>query len=333
MIIGKNPWSCIPEYLEASNIIEAKDFSNEKLQIIRVELSTVLKKYNNNCDVLIAGSLGRKEALAASDLDAFVLSKNSCEANTAKEILECLEEIVTSSQVDLRMASQGSFSDSISFNDLLQNYGGKKDTNKSLTRRMSLLIEGKGIDDNYVDNAKKQILEIYLRDLLEDSTRGPIFLINEIIRYYRTIAVDYEHKKEEAGKPWAVRLTKLRHSRKVLYFGALLPLLQSVKEHNGLEYLKDQFVNYTPLERIILLIDRYGRKEDWDIIRHYDTFIGFIKDSEFREKLDSIDNNKRSSDINYLMVRDNARALRDAFHNFIKYVDHWQETLWKYVLS
>ncbi len=199
---------------------------------------------------------------------------------------------------------------------------------------MSVLTEGTGIgNSDFINDAKKEILQKYLKDLLEDPTRGPIFLINEIIRYYRTIAVDYEYKKVEVGKPWAVRLTKLRHSRKVLYFGALLPLLQSIKAADRIEWLEDQFINYTPLERIILLLNRYGRKEDWDILKYYDTFIGYIKNRENRDQLNDIEFNQRDSNVDYLMLRDNARSLRDAFHNFIRYVDHWEATLWKYVLS
>lgn len=299
-------------------------------------MSTILEMYDGAYDILIAGSLSRKEALPTSDIDGFVLAKSSYDKRTADDIFKKLEEIASSAEVNLKIATKGVFSTVTPVSELLKNYGGMKDTNQLLTRRMSVLIEGTGIGNTYtsvVYNTKKKILERYLRDIFVDPKKGPIFLINEIIRYYRTIAVDYEYKKVEVGKPWAVRLAKFRHSRKMLYIGALLPLVQSIKEKHRIEWLENQFINYTPLERIILLIERYGRKEDWDILKYYDNFIGYLKDNEFRDGLDNISFDQRDCYKNYQMISDNARNFRNSFHNFIKYVDHWQEILWKYVLS
>src|SRR5690606_20305684 len=40
-------------------------------------------------------------------------------------------------------------------------------------------------------------------------------------RYYRTICVDYRFKVESAGKHWAIRYFKLRHSRKLWHLANL----------------------------------------------------------------------------------------------------------------
>ena len=332
-----DPWSYVPAHIDIADLLEAKTFSEEKLAIIRDDLGPKLDEHHGECDILIAGSLSRKEAQQTSDIDGFVLSRAICSENDAKVILGHLRKIATSREVGLRMASEGAFSTVTTINELLTNYGGSKDNNQSLTRRMSVLIEGTGVGkgiNNVVVDAKRRILTNYLRDLFVDASRGPVFLINEVIRYYRTIAVDYEFKKEEVGRPWAVRLAKFRHSRKVLYLGALLPLIQSISEtKDRVGWLEDQFTNYTPLERILLLLKDYGRKEDWDILKYYNIFVGLFKNKCFREHLDNISFDKRDGDDNYQLIRDNARNLHVSFHNFIKTVDHWQNTLWKYVLS
>ncbi len=335
MMTKINPWGCIPEHIDIGNIEEAKSFSENKLSVIRKQLSPTIERYMGNCDILIGGSLGRKEALPSSDIDGFVLSDESCEADVIEKILENLKGIASSPKLNLEMAPAGAFSTITKVNELLENYGGRDDSNESLTRRMTVLLEGVGINtrSGFVNDCKKRILHRYLKDLLDDQTRGPIFLINDVIRYYRTIAVDYEYKKTEVGKPWAVRLIKFRHSRKILYFGALLPLLQSINESERIGWLEEQFINNTPLERIILLLNSYGRKEDWDILKYYNYFVGFFKDNKQKDNLNKIQFDQRDSDNKYLALRDNSRNLRDALHNFVKSVDHWQETFWKYGLS
>ena len=328
-------WRLIPENVQTQikTIRVNEKFSVTTLQQIKEQITPTLKKYDDEYTLVFAGSLGRKEASEASDLDPFLLAAEP-QVEICNKILHELENIANSLGLDL--GSPGLFSDCCSTRDLLS-IGGNAETNYLFTRRMLTFIECVGISlkNNLFALTKEQILDKYLKELQPGEDKRPIFLINDLIRYYRTICVDFEYKKTEEGKPWAVKLTKLRHSRKLIYFSTLLPLLESmhIKNEQRIDWLRNQFYLYTPLERIIMLIEKHGDEKDWEILTYYNKFLEFMSDEEWREALDKISFKNRKNEKSYRTMRNNARAFRESFNKFIYKTDHWQMPISKYVLS
>jgi len=337
-------WYKVPKNVRSrcGHIGHARQFSDKVLDHFRANMRPILKEYDNQLAVVLVGSFGRKEASESSDVDALVLFESNVpnRERIAKGLLGRLEELVNELNkeqgLQLRMASPGAFSSFCVLEDLLSNIGGDKETNHLLTQRVSLLVEGQGLSKNsFFRRARKRILDEYLKEL-QPIGRRPIFLVNDLARYYRTVCVDYEYKKNEAGKPWAIRLIKLRHSRKLFYFSALFPVLESMalsaESIQKTRWMEEQFLDHTPLERIVLLLTKHGKIQHWELLVQYNSFLELLASKKRRAALDTISFAHRKRNKEYLTMRDNAREFRKNLIEFMLSIDSWRENIEKYVI-
>jgi hypothetical protein len=121
--------------------------------------------------------------------------------------------------------------------------------------------------------------------------------LNDVSRYWRTIAVDYQAKVwqrlDAAG--WGLRYLKLRVTRKLTFAGSIVPLLLvSVRQpHDVGQFLTDQFVELPPLARLAQLArdlgdDPTAREHLGAILASASAFVGFISDAGTRAAIESI---------------------------------------------
>mgnify|MGYP006430333249 CR=1 FL=1 len=132
----------------------------------------------------------------------------------------------------------------------------------------------------------------------EDSKKEWVFLLNDLIRYFRSLAVNYQSDFENDSFKWLLRNIKLRHSRLIMYSGLLTLIAEGSKERKDKVTLLQKNLLMTPLERIAWV---YQQNKDWNFYRIaglYDVFLSYLNDPDLRNKLLSETDQENTSEKN-----------------------------------
>lgn len=271
---------------------------------LRSELKELLDRYNFNKTISIAitGSFGRKEASENSDLDYFLIYKDEDTKNkiTSEEIIAAICSIIKK-HVPKDPGNTGTFGTTPSdLKNISENIGGPKETNTDLTRRLLLLLEGDWIyGEDIFNEARGILIENYL--VSYSKNKVPKFLLNDIIRYYRTIAVDFQ-QKIGSGKGWGLRNVKLRFSRKILYFGGIIAATELIGVDDSERKEKLSSIIKIPA---ISRIEHYGScaETNQKILNAYNTFLAKLESPEVRDELDNLQRENRENSETFKELR------------------------------
>lgn len=288
--------------------------------------------------VVACGSLARGELTSGSDADWLLLVDGAADPNhldTVHAVQEAVEKCLPRAPGQERTFGSAVFS-----HDLVHLIGGEDDTNKNTTRRILLLLESFpiGRSDAYdrVINCvlKRYVLEDRTFSLRKSGTHVPRFLLNDIARYWRTMAVDFAYKaRARRGKGFAVRNVKLRMSRKMIYvsgllscFGCELGYTQqgtsgscSGQEHECVSCLKE-FMCRPPLEILADVLLRLVHVTEHasvaaeaarEIMSAYDQFLGILADDGSRKRLEGLTADAAETDLTFKEARLASHRFRD----------------------
>ena len=281
-------------------ISRAINHSNSTITKIRERLAPIV---DENDIVITCGSYARREASLASDIDFFLISEGAGKPSWVGNAYEAIRDIVPNPP-----AADGAFGTLVQNDEMISNIGGDKDTNQNITHRILFLLEGEWLFNEIAfRKLRKRILQRYIADSITDHQLA-LFLLNDIIRYYRTVAIDYEFKTAEQSepKPWAIRNIKLIFSRKLLYASGMFSIALTAdaardKKIETLEGLFDKPV----LERMEFIC---GETAFLAVRTSYNHFISKLEDQAFREQLDGLKKEER----NHRLFRD----IKNEGHHF-----------------
>lgn len=285
-------------------IPECQKFTGSKLS----ELQNALKPLANPRWSLIAnGSYARQEATQLSDFDYYLLHKSSMSARELRELHTKVRRIV-SKVIGKMPSSDGAFDTTLELGTLTRNIGGNDDTNKSITRRILLLTEGIAVGNPALLDAQRgQLIDRYIKDEISDHQLC-LFLLNDLIRYYRTVCVDFEFKTVEANKSWGLRNIKLVFSRKLLYFSGVLMVAETAQRtaSEKREIVKE-LIDLSPIERIQKVCGTSSERA----LRSYEIFLKSLNDEKTRRALEAVKSSERKTDELFKRLKNEGQHFSD----------------------
>jgi hypothetical protein len=264
--------------------------------------------------VVLFGSWGRRELTEHSDADWLLLVDGPPRDDLdAAGALAAVRAIVGAGEDRPGPGVQGTFG-VVSFGrDLVEHIGLEDDANRNLTQRMLLMLESVPVvGDDVHRRVWDQVLERYLSESRTDR-RPPRFFLNDVMRYWRTIAVDFAGKHRDDDAKWGLRNAKLRTSRKMLFAGGLVPILRCHALRHG---------DVGPFLAAQLALPATDRVADAFLesglvdagvrcLGAYDRFTGLVADAAVRDELAALDRETAMGSATFLEVRRLAAELQN----------------------
>ena len=286
--------------------------------------------------IVVFGSLARGEVTQGSDIDWTLLVDGQAHPSHLNAALDIDERLVGAGMK--KPGREGTFGGLAFSHDLVHYIGGGEDTNRNTTQRILLLLESHAIgspdDSDNTDAAEahervvKQVLKRYVEEDFGLVVHGrnlsgvPRFLLNDIIRYWRTVAVDFAYKRRERqAQGWALRTAKLRMSRKLTYASGLAACFSCAVHSAGLtdetpdaralrtvDHL-ETFLRQSPLEMMAWATGGEHANERLlsaanKLFGAYDQFLALIGEKSKRDRLEELLPSEAPTNAVYKEARD-----------------------------
>lgn len=257
----------------------------------------------------VNGSYARREATGGSDIDLFFLHDRGGGGgeSQAQKMQSAFRAKAEASGYRLP-PEDGVFSAPLSVSSLCGIIGGQADDNVQITRRILLLLEGDWLfNESGLRAVRQKLLSHYVpRDLRRDQIC--LYFLNDIIRYWRTICVDFEFKSQagnpRGGKPREIRLIKLRFSRMLLFFAGVMAVGVTHNLDDKLGALTESLA-LPPLARL----REIGGAESIKALEFYAEFLSALDNSSIRASLSTASPAQESRELQELRTK--ARLFRE----------------------
>jgi predicted nucleotidyltransferase len=246
--------------------------------------------------IYATGSYGRLEAWEASDIDLFFLYEDVAAYRYLAFIRVAARLIETTEAMRFPpFSGDGRYLESLDVATMERILGSRGDDHtNTFTARMLLLLESQPVtDEERYQELLARIVSFYYRDLSgHEDDFVPTFLVNDILRFWRTLTLNYEHdryqvgvetdpvrQKRESSKS-SLKNYKLKHSRLATCFSMVAHLASErapVRAERVVELCR-----ITPQERFAQLRGRTSAADDLiaELHERYEAFLRCVQRSE-----------------------------------------------------
>jgi hypothetical protein len=307
----------------------ARRYSSRVLQALRAELTAALASspQRDALCVVVGGSYGREEACPASDMDYFTLL-DGCTAAQIGDEKATIQRIVAG-RIAKESGDSGIFGGEAvhEFARLVEHIGGSQDSTCALTRRMLLLLEGQCLYGAALfERLRQQLLGAYLARGNREKAISR-FLLNDVIRYYRTIAIDFQHKAGVDGKAWGLRSIKLKFSRKLLYFAGIAAIAETAQALDQPQRIARllALLERPALQRIHLIASAAPASasasladKTRELFAIYEFFLAQIAEPANRRTLEGVCEDSREDSALYMALRRSSKAFSVALYDWLR---------------
>jgi len=331
----KSPTSASLGPLDLDTLRRARQASVKTREELDGLLSSKIGKYaSEDTSLVVFGSLARGEWTTKSDLDWTYLIDGGANSDHLKISQEIQKHLKEAGYVE--PGPTGIFGNMAFSHDVIHQIGGQFDTNKNTTQRILLLLESCpiGARTEAYERVIRAVINRYLEEDVHLLTRDnryrvPRFLLNDIVRFWRTMAVDFASKqRDRAGEGWGLRNAKLRMSRKLIFASGLLVCFSATLDTdlndqistdkdaiklNLVNHVRDR-VRLTPLEILAKSIEQYDVPDATgkELLGAYAEFLRLLNDENSRNALKILRASESRTDATFGRVREMSRAFENA---------------------
>jgi len=236
-----------------------REYTKDRVEEFRTSFlnslgSDVARVLADHTCVYATGSGGRGELSQHSDLDLFTVRQG--EPSNLDAILIRAALVRATRDVGFpEPSNDGQFLATHSADRLIDMMGTPEDdTENTFTARMLMLLESTPVAGAEVyDSIIRRVVDRYWGNTDEHPRDYlPIILLNDIVRYWRILLLNYEAKKSKTFPEQKLRSYKLRFARCMTCYSAIAYLLAAERRGNG--HVESQvavdMVKLPPLKRL-----------------------------------------------------------------------------------
>lgn len=295
--------------LDIDALLAAAQRTETDLRRLETALEESFGRQLDDVSVVLTGSFARREVTTGSDCDFLVLVER-LPANPLVVPSLVQETARLATELGIKEpGTEGVFGTFSLTSELVARIGLDADSNTNLTRRILLLFESVAVYGQGVrEAALGSLLARYCHDYhpgIRTKTAPPStarFLLNDLIRYWRTVTVDFGAKQwRSVRRDSYLRYAKLLTTRKVLFAGSLMSMLRvkfvtegrnAVDSYEALLAHLHSEASRTPLARLMSahdMVSERGQQALADVLASYESFVGLIGNDTTRKRLGSGD--------------------------------------------